>query len=34
LTEFADPGATWTYFQVANPESERLVDDELAGAWK
>jgi len=34
LTEFADPGATWTYFHTANPESERLVNDELVGAWK
>jgi hypothetical protein len=34
LTEFADPGATWTYFHAANPQGDRMLDDELTGAWK
>ena len=31
LTEFADPDATSTYFQVSNPNSEKLTEDELVG---
>ena len=31
LTEYPDPGCEWTYFLVPNPETEILVDDELAG---
>jgi uncharacterized protein len=31
LTEYADPGCEWTYFLVPNPETDILVDDELAG---
>ena len=29
ITEFADPGATATYFHVPNPSDARLVEDEL-----
>ena len=29
LTDFADPGATFTYFQVPNPSDKRYVDDAL-----
>lgn len=32
LTEFADPDAIATYFHIPNPNDERIVDDELAGA--
>jgi len=31
LTEYADPACQWTYFLVPNPETDLLVDDELAG---
>mgnify|MGYP005851040601 FL=1 len=31
LTEYADPGAEWTYFLVRNPEADGAVEDELAG---
>jgi hypothetical protein len=31
LTEYADPGGEQTYFKVANPHGEGLVDDELTG---
>lgn len=31
LTEYADPGAEWTYFLVPNPEADGAVEDELAG---
>lgn len=31
LTEYADPGATWTYFHAPNPQDDRFVDDELIG---
>jgi uncharacterized protein len=31
LSEYADPGCEWTYFLVPNPETDILVDDELAG---
>ncbi len=31
LTEYADPGAEWTYFLVPNPDADGTVEDELAG---
>ena len=31
LTEYTDPGCEWTYFLIPNPETDALVDDELAG---
>ncbi|UCD48622.1 MAG: glycoside hydrolase family 127 protein [Phycisphaerales bacterium] len=31
LSEYADPGCEWTYFLIPSPETDVLVDDELAG---